>query len=148
MRGENMAIVWSYKMFKADAEKVYMDIENIEEKTPQNLVDYAEEHPDSELHKCFTWDDSKAANSWRKYEARQVMRCLVYKDESDEEESVQIRVLQNVRQEYKPVRQIVMDNDEYKALIKRAKAELASFRERYKGITELETVLEAIDGII
>ena len=37
---------------------------------------------------------------------------------------------------------------EYKELLKRAKAELASFRERYKTLVELETVLEAIDAFI
>ena len=65
-----MAIAWSYNLFKANAEKVYSDINQIEEKTPQNLVDYAEEHPDCELYKCFTWDDRKAANEYRKTEAR------------------------------------------------------------------------------
>ena len=145
-----MAVTWSYNLFKANAEKVYEDIGQIEEKTPQNLVDYAEEHPDSELYKCFTWDDTKAANEYRKIEARQVLRLLVYKEDPVEEgeKPIQIRVMQNVNKEYKPVREIVRNNDEYKALLKRAKAELAAFRERYKQLAELETVLEAIDEII
>lgn len=145
-----MAVTWSYNLFKANAEKVYEDIGQIEEKTPQNLVYYAEEHPDSELYKCFTWDDTKAANEWRKVEARQVLRLLVYKEDpvEEDEKPIQIRVMQNVNKEYKPVREIVRNNDEYKELLKRAKAELAAFRERYKQLAELETVLEAIDEII
>lgn len=144
-----MAIAWSYNLFKANAEKVYSDINQIEEKTPQNLVDYAEEHPDCELYKCFTWDDRKAANEYRKSEARQVLRLLVYTEDTEEdEEPIQIRVLQNVEQEYKPVKLIVKNNDEYKSLLKRAKAELAAFRLRYKQIAELETVLDAIDEIL
>lgn len=144
-----MAIAWSYKLFKANAEKVYSDINQIEEKTPQNLVDYAEEHPDCELYKCFTWDDRKAANEYRKSEARQVLRLLVYKEDTEEDEApTMIRVLQNVEQEYKPVKLIVKNNDEYKSLLKRAKAELAAFRLRYKQIAELETVLDAIDEIL
>lgn len=144
-----MAIAWSYNLFKANAEKVYSDINQIEEKTPQNLVDYAEEHPDCELYKCFTWDDRKAANEYRKSEARQVLRLLVYKEDTEEDEApTMIRVLQNVEQEYKPVKLIVKNNDEYKVLLKRAKAELAAFRLRYKQIAELETVLEAIDEIL
>ena len=144
-----MAIAWSYNLFKANAEKVYSDINQIEEKTPQNLVDYAEEHPDCELYKCFTWDDRKAANEYRKSEARQVMRLLVYKEDTEEDEApTMIRVLQNVEQEYKPVKLIVKNNDEYKSLLKRAKAELAAFRLRYKQIAELETVLDAIDEVI
>lgn len=145
-----MAVTWSYNLFKANAEKVYEDIGQIEEKTPQNLVYYAEEHPDSELYKCFTWDDTKAANEYRKIEARQVLRLLVYKEDpvEEDEKPIQIRVMQNVNKEYKPVREIVRNNDEYKALLKRAKAELAAFRERYKQLAELETVLEAIDEFL
>ena len=144
-----MAIAWSYNLFKANAEKVYSDINQIEEKTPQNLVDYAEEHPDCELYKCFTWDDRKAANEYRKTEARQVLRLLVYKEDTEEDEApTMIRVLQNVEQEYKPVKLIVKNNDEYQTLLKRAKAELAAFRLRYKQIAELETVLDAIDEIL
>ena len=142
-----MSVVWSMKLFKADANKVYADLEKIKEKTPQNIVDYAEAHPKSELHKCFTWDDTKAANEWRKFEARQVVRLLVFEDEN-EEEPTKIRVLQKTAEAYKPVTQIIRNEDEYKELLKRAKAELASFKERYKTLVELESVLEAIDALL
>ena len=142
-----MSVMWSMKLFKADANKVYADLEKIKEKTPQIIVDYAEAHPKSELHKCFTWDDTKAANEWRKYEARQVVRLLVFKDDS-EEEPTKIRVLQKVSEGYKPVTQIVRNEDEYKELLKRAKAELSAFRQRYKTLVELESVLEAIDALL
>lgn len=142
-----MAVVWSYKQFKADAEKVYSDIENIPEKTPQNVVDYAAEHPDSELYKCFTWDDTKAANEFRKQEARQVMRCLVYTQDDEEDETVSFRILQRASDSYVPVMRLVQDKNEYKALLARAKAELKAFRERYKQISELEEILEAIDKL-
>ena len=142
-----MSVVWSMKLFKADANKVYADLEKIKEKTPQNIVDYAEKHPKSELHKCFTWDDTKAANEWRKFEARQVVRLLVFEDEN-EEEPTKVRVLQKTADEYKPVTQIVRNEDEYKELLKRAKAELAAFKQRYKTLVELEAVLEAIDALL
>ena len=142
-----MSVVWSMKLFKADANKVYADLEKIKEKTPQNIVDYAEAHPKSELHKCFTWDDTKAANEWRKFEARQVVRLLVFEDES-EEEPTKIRVLQKTAEAYKPVTQIIRNEDEYRELLARAKAELASFKERYKTLVELESVLEAIDALL
>ena len=142
-----MSVVWSMKLFKADANKVFADLEKIKEKTPQNIVDYAEAHPKSELHKCFTWDDTKAANEWRKFEARQVVRLLVFEDEN-EEEPTKIRVLQKTAEAYKPVTQIIRNEDEYKELLKRAKAELASFKERYKTLVELESVLEAIDALL
>lgn len=141
-----MAIAWSMKLFKADAEKVYSELETIGTKSPQNIVDYAEEHPDSELHKCFTWDDTKAANEWRKAEARQVVRLLVFADD-ETKQPTQIRVLQKATDAYEPVKTIVRNNDEYAKLLARAKAELKAFRERYKQINELEKVLEAIDEL-
>lgn len=142
-----MSVVWSMKLFKADAGKVYADLEKIKEKTPQNIVDYAQSHPRSELYKCFTWDDTKAANEWRKQEARQVVRLLVFEDDNTEEPT-KVRVLQKTADAYKPVTQIVRNEEEYKELLKRAKAELSSFRERYKTLVELEEVLEAIDALI
>lgn len=141
-----MAIAWSMKLFKADAEKVYSELETIGTKSPQNIVDYAEAHPDSELYKCFTWDDTKAANEWRKAEARQVVRLLVFADD-ETNEPTQIRVLQKATNAYEPVKTIVRNNDEYAKLLARAKAELKAFRERYKQINELEKVLEAIDEL-
>lgn len=141
-----MAVAWSMKLFRADAEKVYSELETIEEKTPQNIVDYAEAHPDSELYKCFTWDDAKAANEWRKAEARQVVRLLVFADE-ETEQPTNIRVLQKASEAYEPVKMIVRNKDEYANLLERAKAELKAFRERYKQINELEKVLDAIDEL-
>ena len=141
-----MAVIWSCKMFRADAEGVYNDLQNIESKTPQNVVDYAAEHPESELHKCFTWDDTKAANEWRKQEARQVMRLLVYEDDK-EEEPTKVRVLQRGTEEYLPVKKIVQNNDEYTALLRRARLELKAFKERYKNIVELEEIFDLIDKL-
>lgn len=143
-----MAVTWKFSKFKADAEKVNKDLEKIGELTPENIVSYAESHPRSELHKCFTWDDTKAAAEWRKQEARQVVCCLVYTEDEPKEEPTQIRVYQSVEQEYKPVKTIVRNEDEYKALLNRAYAELQAFKERYKAIAELEEVLLAIDSTL
>lgn len=142
-----MAVVWSMKLFKADAGKVYEELETIKDRTPQNIVDYAEANPESELYKCFTWDDRKAANEWRKYEARQVVRLLVFEDE-ETNEPTRIRVMQRASETYEPVKKIVRDENEYKKLLNRAYAELQIFRDRYKNLVELEGILEAIDALI
>ena len=142
-----MAVMWSMKLFKADANLVYSELETIADKTPQNIVDFASEHPESELYKCFTWDDTKAANEWRKYEARQVVRLLVFEDE-ETNEPTKIRVLQKASESYEPVKLIVRNKDEYERLLERAYAELSAFKERYKSLVELEQLLELIDTII
>ena len=37
--------------------------------TPDDLVSLASD-PQKQLHRCFTWDDTKAATQWRRQEAR------------------------------------------------------------------------------
>lgn len=142
-----MTVVWKHKFFKADADKVYSDIEKIPEKTPQSIVDYAFQHPESELHKCFTWDDRKAANEFRKQEARHIIALLVFKEEKEDKPS-QIRVLQRSSVAYEPVKTIMRNKGEYELLLARARRELIAFKNRYKHIVELEEVLEAIDSVI
>lgn len=140
-----MAVIWKMDIFNADAEKVYEDIEKIDDKTPQNIVDYAKENPQSELYKCFTWDDTIAANKWRKQEARYVICNLVYEEKTDEEkEPVTFRLYQKGDNNYTPVTKLVRNEDEYQNLLKRALAELHSFKERYKSLTELEEILSLI----
>ena len=130
---------------KADAEFVYQEFLQTDG-TPQGLVDYAAEHPDSEVYKCFTWDDEKAANLYRLTEARQVIRHLVFTEE-DGTTPTKIRVIQRSSDRYEPIKTIMRDVDEYQRLLDRAYAELQSFKERYKNLVELEEVFEAIDAL-
>ena len=64
-----MSVVWGFVKFKADAEKCYREIEALGECKPEEIVEYAK-HTDTELHKCFEWDDTKAAERWRPVLAR------------------------------------------------------------------------------
>lgn len=64
-------IEWKIKgLYKADPVKVYEEINSIgEEYTPADIVELAED-PGSELHKCFEWDDSIAADKYRLIQAQ------------------------------------------------------------------------------
>jgi hypothetical protein len=46
-------------------------------KTPEKLLDFARGHPKSELHSCFEWNNSKAAEKYRLDQARHILGCLV-----------------------------------------------------------------------
>ena len=60
------------------AQKVAEEIASIgESATPQQIVDRARDE-NSELHKCFEWDDSIAAENWRKQQARIIGRDSVF----------------------------------------------------------------------
>lgn len=57
--------------YDADPTKCKQEIESIgDDVKPRQIVDYAK-NPETELHKCFTWDNDVAAEKWRLYEARQ-----------------------------------------------------------------------------
>lgn len=133
----------------ADAEKCYSEIETLQNRTPQNVLDLAR-NENSELHKCFEWDDSKAAESYRLQQARNVIQHLVIKsDEPTPEKSVAIRVYQisSVKNTYQPREFFIKHVDEYQKLLERAKAELQQFKNRYESIAELEDVITAINNL-
>lgn len=133
----------------ADAEKCYSEIETLQDRTPQNVLDLAR-NENSELHKCFEWDDSKAAESYRLQQARNVIQHLVIKfDEPTPEKSVAIRVYQisSVKNTYQPREFFIKHVDEYQKLLERAKAELQAFKNRYESIAELEDVINAINNL-
>lgn len=72
-------IKWAVKdIFKADAEKVYNEINSIGEKyTPKDVLEKARGNEDSELHKCFEWDDAIAGEKYRLQQARDVIRMIL-----------------------------------------------------------------------
>lgn len=139
-------VVWKFNgMFKADAEIVSKEIETIDNATPQNILEYAK-NENTELHKCFDWDDTSAANKWRLQQARQIVCNLVYKEETKNEQSTALRVFyQSSENKYESTKIILTNKDEYEELLKRARQELRAFKEKYKMLTELDEILNLID---
>lgn len=146
-------IKWSVKgIFKADANKCYEEIQEIgEEVKPEQVLDKARDKG-SELHKCFDWNDSVAAEKYRLYQARLVINHLiVVKCDVDEEkaEPIQFRVmLKNENDKdsgYKQTLVMVRDEDEYKKLLEQAYRELHSFKQKYSCLSELANIIALID---
>lgn len=66
--------------YGADAQKVADEIFSIgEHATPSQILDKARD-AESELHKCFDWNDAEAAEKWRLQQARLIVCNLVYKE--------------------------------------------------------------------
>jgi len=148
---EKKTVKWIGTGFKGDAKIVYEEIQSIGESyTPHEILEYARENEDSELHKCFEWDDTVAAEKWRVHTARLICCSLKVVVIREEKEPVAFRLIQNDKGEkaYKPVTLTVRNNDEYSRLLKQAKAELAAFRKRFKSIVELEAVIDEIDRLL
>lgn len=130
----------------ADAQKVADEISAIgEAPTAADIVDAAR-NEDSELHKCFEWDDSRAAELWRLKQARDVVHHLVYVEEKIpvDRPEIRIRYMDNTERGYKEAKKIVRNEDSYKALLAQAYSELRAFKARYSMLSELAEILDLI----
>lgn len=143
-----MEVEWKINgIFKANAQKVYEEIGD-RKVTPEEVLEQARNDENSELHKCFEWNDSIAAEKYRLTQARQIIQLLVIKPEKKEEPQVRVFQITTETNNYQPTKLFLEQPDEYKALLQRAKNELAALKTRYKTLSELEKVFEAIDEII
>ena len=132
-------------LYKADAQKVAEEIMSIgSEATPSQIVEKARDE-DSELHKCFTWDDQKAAEQWRLQQARSVVGCLIVHREEKYEDKPEVRVFhKNDSGGYKPATYVFTHADEHEKLLQAAYAELAAFKRKYSSLQELDWILEQL----
>ena len=145
-----MTVTWKLGFYKGvDAEKCWSEIQSIGDSyTAKQIVERARDDQ-SELHKIFTWDDTEAAELWREHEARRMVTSLVFKEEEKADEPCTIRVLHIADEPhvYKPTVLIMQNKDEYKALLNRAIGELKAFQKKYKTLSELEDVFNAISAL-
>lgn len=135
-------------LFKGvDPMKVANEIMEIGESvTPRQIVDRARDE-NSELHKCFEWDDAKAALGYRLQQARTVVHVLVVQEkEPPKENTTPIRFFVQPEKEkgYKPIEKVFRRDDEYQQLLQRAYAELHAFKLKYERLEELREIMALI----
>lgn len=141
-----MEVKWRIEgIYKADAQKVANEIGD-NRISPQELLEKARD-VNSELHKCFEWNDSIAAEKYRLQQARGVLVNLVYKTEKKDAEPIRYFQITTEKSTYQHTVSFLKQEDEYQALLKRAKCELESFKKRYHTLSELQEVFEAIELI-
>lgn len=138
-------VVWKFNnLYKADAEKVSKEIESISNATPSSILEFAR-NEESELHKCFEWDDTVAAEKYRLQQARNIVCNLVYQEKKEEPTKLRVFYNQSSTNTYQPTRVLVRNEDTYKELLMQAKSELRAFKNKYKMLTELEDIFNLID---
>ena len=138
---------WKIRRFRGDPTGVANELKTLgKEIKPEQMVEYARTHPESELHKCYTWDDTKAAEKWRKQESRLIIDNLVviqYHDEEKKSEPVKVRIMYRTEEKpsagYVHIGTIMSEEERYKGLLKVAKAELERFRDKYRALSNKDT---------
>lgn len=115
--------------------------------TAGNLVDISRPE-DAPLHSEFEWNDSIAAEEWRKRQARNIIQSIVVVNETNPENSVRAYFnIEVTKPNYESISAIVTNEDKYEALKRAAFRELEAFRRKYAQITELQAVFDAIKEV-
>ena len=131
----------------ADAEKIGEELKTLgNEITTENIVEKAKDEK-TELHKCFEWDDKKAAIIYRKDRAMYIIGHLIIIPETeDNEESPQIirayeSVTKDDRRFYAPIQKILNNEDwrkEVFAAIQKSIDELIRKLETYENMSGIK----------
>ena len=143
---------WGALKFNADADTVAHEIESIGNKvTSQQIVDFAKDE-NTELHGLFEWDDTIAANRYRCHQANSIVASLkitiLHEDKENEPTSIRyFSMPERKNGAYQKTEIVIQKPDEYALLLQHAKEDLKIFREKYKRLSELEEVFEAIDKL-
>ncbi len=125
----------------------------------QTLVDNAKPE-NAPLHGEFTWSNGEAADKWRLYEARQIVKSveivhesspatrayeattvIVEQDEGSQEPAVSMRV-------FRSVSDIMADPVARDELLTQAIRDAIAWRKRYAGLQELAKVFAALDVVV
>ena len=134
-------------LFKADPQKVAEEIIAIgDEATPAQILEKGRSE-ETELHKCFEWNDSIAAEKYRLSQARKICEVLVIQRLPDApKEAPEIRIFHKTENTggYKPINRIVQNDDEYQKLLQRAFAEFHALKIKYQNLQELDYITSLI----
>ena len=111
--------------------------------TPNALVD--ESRPaDAPLHAAFEWDDAIAGEEWRRHQARNLIGALIIVTEPEKPSVRGFYKIESRSGGYEAIGTILKTESKYAALLKTAKSELTNFARKYRSLTELTPVFDAI----
>ena len=149
-----------------DANIVGKSMEEIEEKygeiSAERLLEYARPE-DSPIHDLFEYDDSVAAECWRRKQANVVIGCIVIVEESvsSSDETIETQIVEEEPREtiaflnistqrsgkgiYISTKKALSQEDTRQIVLQRALEDLRLFKRKYHYLSELSKVFEAID---
>lgn len=142
---------YSYKTDPAIAGSVCEELNQTVGLTPENLVD-ASRPEDAPLHSEFEWNDSLAAEEYRRVQARLLISNLSIVIEEQKQEPVRAffslhHGFKKNPGQYESTITIMSDDAKREILLKKAKNELKAFRQKYQMLSELANVFEAINAV-
>lgn len=117
---------------------------------PADVVEYARTNEESALHRQFEWDDSAAAEKYRIWQARAIIRLSVTVI-ADNVEPVRALVSLSTDRKagggYRSIEAVLADEAEREQLLNDALLELNRAKRRYKSLAKLSPVWDALDTV-
>ena len=150
------AVIYKFKKGSrikgATAQVVGDELETIKESAGilnAGLVVNAARDPDHCLHSCFEWNDSVAAEEFRKTEARHLINCLitVRREETGVQEYRQyIQVTREKTRSYVTTVEALSDAEFRQQVLEKAMKEANNWQDRYTHLQELGGIFKAIEN--
>ena len=145
---------WKAMYFDADPNAVGSELEVLEadgELDRETVLRYAEKNPQSELYKCFEWNDDIASHKFRLYQATSILASIsiVTKEKSENSSEQLTRAYVTIKnseekRKFKNIKLVLENDDEYAQLRKKAYEDLERCKEKYEKLIELEDLKEIV----
>jgi hypothetical protein len=119
--------------------------------SPLAVVSFAR-NPKTKLHARFEWDDGKAAEDYRLWQARQVISLELTIIQSEKRE-VETRLFVSLSQDrtseggYRLITNVLEDTDLRGQLLQEAMSELKRIQVKYGHLKELASIFDAVNQI-
>lgn len=138
---------------KADPEKIGVALQKIQDDNPgekgypQRVVEAAR-NPRNVLHKHFTWDDAEAAESYRREEARTLIRSIQIEDDEGDTKPAFLSVNSKGGRRYHSIDAVMASVELQEAVLRAAERDLTAFTNRYREMKDIcEVVQDARDRV-
>lgn len=132
-----------------DAGRVFEELEATKGLTPANVVDVS--RPESApLHAYFEWNDGVAAEKYREVQAGNLIRAIVTVTESSGPVRAFVSVTptsDETARQYVGVSVAISTPGMREQLLADAYSDAAAFRRKYAKLSEMASVIQAIDGL-
>ena len=132
--------------YKQDPNEVGKELEKLgDELTPKNIVNLAR-NENSILHEMFEWDDTAAAEQYRKQQANLIIQNLKITVIADDNTERKVKAFVTVKRNtvFEPIEKVVKDVDKYSLLLDKAYKELNGIKIKYRELQEIQDLLSDI----
>lgn len=111
---------------------------------PQRVVRWARENPESALHGCFEWDNGKAAEAYRIWQARKLIVSVQIEYPDEVKRQVWVSPLPSRGQGYRRLVDVLSEEETRAQFLMQALDELERLYSRYADLHELAGVWQAV----